>query len=327
MKHLKKASVLALCLCIAVSMLAFGACSKTENSGTDSGKIKVVCTIFPEYDWVKQILGINAENAEITFLLESGVDLHNYQPTADDLIKIADCDLFIYAGGLSDNWVDDTLAQSKKENRQVIDMLETIGDSAKEEEIVEGMQAEEEEEGEIEYDEHTWLSLKNAKVVCEKIAVSLGEIDPDNKQLYLDNYSYYAAELDALDSEYKETVDSAKNKVILFGDRFPFRYLADDYGLTYYAAFVGCSAETEASFETISFLAKKVDELSLGYVLTIEKSDNKIAQTIIDNTSSKNQKILALNSMQSTTLDEANSGATYLSIMKDNLEVLKTALN
>ena len=327
MKILKRLMPIMLCVClIATAMTACSAGEKTD--GGSEGKIKIVCTIFPEYDWVKQILGGNIENAELTMLLDNGVDLHNYQPTADDIIKIHDCDLFIYAGGESDSWVEDILKQSENGDMAVINMLETVGENAKEEEVVEGMQAEEEEgEEETEYDEHVWLSLNNAKIICSAIAGKLGEIDTENAQLYLDNYMNYAAELDSLNMQYTEAVNSAKNKVLLFGDRFPFRYLTDDYGLTYYAAFVGCSAETEASFETISFLAGKVDELSLNYVLTIENSDNKLARTIIENTKSKNQQILALNSMQGTTSQDIDNGTTYLSVMTENLEVLKTALN
>ena len=184
----------------------------------------------------------------------------------------------------------------------------------------------EESEEEPEYDEHVWLSLKNAKVLCKAIADNLSEIDPENKDVYIQNEKDYAAKLDALDQEYQTTVDASTQKTLLFGDRFPFRYLVDDYGLDYYAAFVGCSAETEASFETIKFLSEKVDELGLKNVMTIEKSDQKIAKTIIENTKDKNQSILTLDSMQSTTSDDVKNGTTYLSVMEKNLEILKEAL-
>ena len=183
-----------------------------------------------------------------------------------------------------------------------------------------------EEEEEPEYDEHVWLSLKNAKVFCKATADDLSEIDKDHAETYQKNEENYAAKLDELDQNYQKTVDEASQKTLLFGDRFPFRYMVDDYGLDYYAAFMGCSAETEASFETITFLAGKLDELGLKNVMTIEKSDQKITKAIIENTKDKNQKILTLDSMQSATSDDVKAGTTYLSVMEDNLEVLKEAL-
>ena len=477
--------------------------------------LKIVTTIFPEYDWVREVLGDQAENDELTMLLDNGVDLHSYQPTADDIVKISDCDLFIYVGGESDGWVDDALKNATNKNMKVIDLLDVLGDSVKAEEVVEGMQEtehdhdhskevstfeddevqdrslsdwagdwqsaypfaldgtlddafaamaeegemtaeeyktyyqngyktdisniniegdhieftyedgkkvasdykyvgyyiqnwstgtkaamyrfeaedkdsgapvyiefndhmiepaaaehfhirmsnesfdaivdpenswptffpadmtgeeicehmeghdhdeDEEHEHEEEKDEHVWLSLKNAEVLVNAISASLQELDPDNKATYAANSSAYIENLSALDGEYQAAVDAATYQTVLFGDRFPFRYLVDDYGLSYYAAFVGCSAETEASFETISFLAKKVDELKLPCVLTIEGAQHKIAETIVQNTTSKNQKVLTMDSMQSTTSKDVKNGTTYLSVMEQNLSVLKEAL-
>ena len=323
------------------------AASSAESSAAASGKhLKIVATIFPEYDWVRQILGDEAKNADLTLLLDNGVDLHSYQPTADDIAKISECDLFIYVGGESDGWVQDALKEGKNPDRKVINLLEALGNNTKEEEVVEGMQAEEEEHestaagesaaaGESseaeeeegpEYDEHVWLSLRNARELCETIAEDLKSLDSANASVYDANLKQYEGELDALDQQYQQTINAAGNKTLLFGDRFPFRYLVDDYGLKYYAAFVGCSAETEASFETVSFLAKKMDELGLKHVMTIEGPNKKIAETIIQNTKDKNQDILTLNSMQSTTEQDIESGETYLGIMQQNLEVLKKAL-
>lgn len=299
----------------------------TEISENDSQKMKVVTTIFPEYDWVKQIAGEEASNLELTMLLDNGVDLHSYQPTADDIMKISECDLFIYVGGESDAWVEDALKEAVNKNMKVINLLDVLGNTVKEEEVVEGMQTEEEdsEEG-PEYDDHVWLSLKNAKVLCKAIADDLADIDAENAHIYQSNEQDYVKKLDDLDKQYQEVVDASSQKTLIFGDRFPFRYMVDDYGLSYYAAFVGCSAETEASFETITFLAKKTDELGIRNIMTIEKSDQKIAKTIIDNTKDKNQNILTLNSMQSTTSDDVKNGTTYFSVMEDNLEVLEEAL-
>ena len=332
---MKKITALLLALFVLVGALA--GCGK-QNDTNKTDKLSIVTTIFPEYDWVRAILGDKAENAEITMLLDNGVDLHSYQPTADDIVKISDCDLFIYVGGESDGWVEDALRNAANRNMKVINLLEVLGDSVKTEEIVEGMQEEhehedahahddaEEHEHEEEADEHVWLSLKNAKMLVRVISKALQELDPDNKDIYAANADAYVKRLSALDADYQAAVDAASNKTILFGDRFPFRYLVDDYGLRYYAAFVGCSAETEAGFETISFLAKRVDEWKLPCVLTIEGAQHKIAETIVRNTTTKNQKVLTMDSMQSTTTQDVKNGTTYLSVMEKNLSVLKEAL-
>lgn len=318
--------------------IIFVACSngRSNNENTiknneNNTKLSIVTTIFPEYDWVRQILGENQANVDLTMLLNKGVDLHSYQPSADDMVKISKCDLFVYVGGESDAWVDDALKSAQNKNMKVINLLDVLGNSVKEEEQVEGMQAEEEEEeGEEEgpeYDEHVWLSLKNAKTLCSSIADALCEIDSKNAEIYKKNLNEYTKNLDALDKEYQQAVNSAKYDTLVFGDRFPFRYMVDDYSLKYYAAFVGCSAETEASFQTIKFLANKVDELGVTTVLTIEDPKHKIAQTVVENTKEKNQKILALNSMQSVTSDDVKNGETYLNVMQSNIDVLKQALN
>lgn len=341
---MKKITALLLALFMLVGVLA--GCGK-QNDTNQTDKLSIVTTIFPEYDWVREILGDKADNAEITMLLDNGVDLHSYQPTADDIVKISDCDLFIYVGGESDEWVEDALRNAANRNMKVINLLEVLGDSVKTEEIVEGMQEEEHEhedaeehehedahahedaeehEHEEETDEHVWLSLKNAKMLVRVISKALQELDPDNKDIYAANADAYVKKLSALDAEYQAAVDAASNKTILFGDRFPFRYLVDDYGLRYYAAFVGCSAETEAGFETISFLAKRVDEWKLPCVLTIEGAQHKIAETVVRNTTAKNQRVLTMDSMQSTTSKDVKNGTTYLSVMEKNLSVLKEAL-
>lgn len=335
---MKKMIALLLALLMAVGMLA-GCAKQNDDTDDTTDKLRIVTTIFPEYDWVRQILGDKADNADVTMLLDNGVDLHSYQPTADDIVKISDCDLFIYVGGESDGWVEDALKNATNKDMKVVNLLEVLGDKVKNEEVVEGMQEEEHEhedgeeheegeehEHEEEADEHVWLSLKNAEVLVGTISNALQEVDPGNKDAYAANADAYVKKLSALDAEYQTAVDNAARKTVLFGDRFPFRYLVDDYGLNYYAAFVGCSAETEASFETISFLAKKVDELKLPCVLTIEGKNHKIAETIVKNTAPKCQKILTMDSMQSTTSKDVASGTTYFSVMEKNLAVLKEAL-
>ena len=337
------------------------ACSTNNAPAADSKNLQIVTTIFPEYDWVMNILGDNPANAEVTMLLDNGADLHSYQPTASDILKISTCDVFVYVGGESDEWVDDVLKEATNKDMVIINLMDELGNAVKEEEIIEGMEGHDHEhehehdedhdhdhdehdedhddedhehdhehhheEGEIEYDEHVWLSLKNASVLVGAISEAIAKADSANAATYRANASAYIDKLNALDKEYSDMVSAAARDVLVFGDRFPFRYMIDDYGLVYYAAFVGCSAESEASFETIMFLAGKVDENSLTSVITIEGKEHKIAETIISNTATKDQKILTLDSMQTTTMADIKNGTTYISVMESNYEVLNEALN
>lgn len=322
----------AILICLTVLFSLFSGCAKTEAPAKTEKKLSIVTTIFPEYDWVMQLLGERAKDVEVTLLLDSGVDLHSFQPSAKDMVTISECDLFVYVGGESDKWVEPALAGAANKEMIVLNLMELLGEQVKEEEIIEGMDAHEEEEHheegeEPEYDEHVWLSLRNAKIVCQKLRDTLIALDEGNKDAYTANADAYLEKLDALDKQYQQTVDAADVKTLLFGDRFPFRYLTDDYGLSYYAAFPGCSAETEASFETIVFLANKLREEKLPHVMVLEGSDGKIAKTIIDTAERPEVTTLAMNSMQSCTMKDVSDGTTYLSIMEKNLEVLKAALN
>lgn len=515
-KSLKALSLITAALTLTGCGSKTSASTKDTTSGS-SKRMNIVCTIFPEYDWVKEIMGDHAADADITYLLDSGTDLHNYQPTAEDMLKISTCDLFIHVGGESDKWAEDALSGAVNKDMKVVDLMELLGDKAKVEELKEGMQDDEHEhchehntdfeeddvkdrtlsewngswqstypllldgsldevwehkaedddtmtaedykkkyttayetdvvtinikapeveyvtdkksikaeydysgyyirtkddgskqvrykfekksgddeatknivfsdhniepsepehfhiysgndgfdalveegmhfptyypsslsaedivsemtgghkedkdkehehdheDGEEEYDEHVWLSLRNAKLICTEIANILSETDPDNAADYKANLNDYTAKLDALDKEFSDITDSAKNKTLVFGDRFPFRYLVDDYGIDYYAAFIGCSAESEASFETISFLAGKLKELECSTIFTIENSDKSIAEAIIKNSGIKNCDIAELNSVQSVSSNDIKSGVTYLSLMQQNCEVLK----
>ena len=288
--------------------------SEQENARSDSQKLQIVATIFPEYDWVKEILGDQADNVDLTLLLGNGTDMHSFQPTMEDILKVSTCDLFIYVGGESDSWVADALKGAGNPDRKAINLMDVLGDQVKEEELVEGMQDEDDhthEEGhthddDLEYDEHVWLSLKNASLFCDTIASSLADADPEHSRLYQQNAEAYEEKLATLDQEYQTSVEKSRSKTLLFADRFPFRYLTDDYNLTYYAA--------------------KLDELNLPAVLTIENSDQKVAKAVIENTNTKDQKILTLNSMQSVTTKDVEEGTTYLSIMENNLQILKEAL-
>ena len=327
----------------------------------NSNKISIVCTTFPQYDWVKNILGEEAERFNVTLLLDNGVDMHSYQPAVKDIATAGSSNLFIYVGGESDTWVEDALKEAKNKDLKAINLMETLGNSVKEEEVVEGMQEERESLGhsheksskekqeqtqkeshensqeingqkeaadeEPEYDEHIWISIRNAEIMVKNIEKAIEQLDSDNAKVYQTNAENYIKKLDTLDKQYANTIQNAKYKAILFGDRFPFRYMADDYDLKYYAAFAGCSAETMAGFETVTFLAKKADELRLPVILTIENSDGRIAEAVKSNTTKKNQKILAMNSLQSVTKEQIADGITYLQVMQENLSVLSEALN
>ena len=515
-----------------ISSNNYDAAEEKNASSDNTGSYSVVCTIFPEYDWVREIIGDKAENVELSYLLDSGVDLHNYQPTTDDIIKISACDLFIYVGGESDEWVEDALAQATNKNMKVINLMDILGDSAKVEELKEGMQESEHEhdhdhdddehehkhekkevsedrtlsdyegewqsvypfmderfkketasymaeaegfdsedeawdffykgnetdtryvnikgnsiefikedgtktsgiyeydgfysdcwgetsiryqfkntdsksdapkyvqfddhlnypaqaehfhvycgddakamldikynwptyypadikseddmiheflkhyitdedehdheddeeheheheEGKVEYDEHVWLSVKNAKVLCAEIERRIAEIDPANADAYKSNYDEYIKKLDALDLDFEKLFANASEKTLVFGDRFPFRYFVDDYGLDYFAAFIGCSAESEASFETIKFLSDKINELDCKTVFTLENSNKDIANSIITNSGKKDVKIAELNSLQSVSKGDISSGASYISLMQKNYDVLAGAV-
>ena len=322
---MKKTLALLIAVLLAVGSLAACGSGKSQKEN-DTGNIRIVASIFPEYDWVLNVLGDNPGKAEVTLLLDSGVDIHSFQPSAADILKMTTCDLFIYVGGESDEWVTDALKGAAKKDMTVISLMDVLGDAVKEEDIIEGMQEDAEEGDEKEYDEHVWLSLRNAVLFTENIAAALQKIDPDHAETYRKNAESYMEKLNILDAAYQTAVSNAPVKTLLFGDRFPFRYLVDDYGLNYYAAFAGCSAETEASFETITFLAEKINELSLTAVMTIEGNDHRIAETIIQNTRTKDQQILTLDSMQAASAKDMEKGITYLSIMEKNLSVLKDAL-
>lgn len=377
---MKKISFCGLAFALFATLSSLVACNSSEKK-LEQSKLSIVTTIYPEYAWVKEILGTRADSVDLTLLIKNGVDLHSYKPTAQDIAKIASADMVVYVGGESDEWIKKALEATPKKARSEINLMEALGDRVKAEEVVEGMQAEHEEhehgehaeehehhehhdehaeehhhhdehadastssatlehhnehaehhhhhdnEEEIENDEHVWLSLKNAEILVQKIAEELSKIDATHASAYKQNAAAYIAKIQSLDAEYRTAIESAARKTILFGDRFPFRYLVDDYGIKYYAAFVGCSAESEASFETIAFLAGKMDSLSLPAIFTIEKGNQKIAHAILDaSKNSKEAQVLTINSMQSVTEQQIAEGFSYLSIMKSNLEVLKQAI-
>lgn len=316
----------------------------------ESGKKgRIVCTIFPIYDWTREILGEGIEDYEVTVLMKNGSDLHNFQPSVMDMARIADCDLFLYIGGESDAWAKEALKEKRNVSRRELALLEVLGENTLEEEEVSTAIDYEREKSERhgnakegapeeeEADEHVWLSLKNAQIMVKEIEsalevleksgdMSAGTEENGNGDILRENTEKYLKRLEKLDAEYEKAVREANKNTLLFCDRFPFRYLTEDYGLRYYAAFSGCSADTQASFETIAYLSAKVDELGLDAVLVLENSDEKVARVVVRNTMDKNQKILVLHSMQSVGWEETEEGLSYLTLMEENLETLRTAL-
>lgn len=303
---MRKAIAFVLALGLAFLPL-YGCREKTVREEEDT--LQIVSTIFPSYDWVREILGKEAKKADLSLLVKNGVDLHSYQPSVEDLVMISECDLFIYVGGTSDGWVEDALHASQNPDQIAVDLLQVLG-----------------LDGDTEADEHVWLSLKNAKVLCAHIADQLSALDPERAQTYADNLAAYTEQLETLDVQYEKMVDNAEGDTVVFGDRFPFRYLFDDYGIHCFAAYAGCSAEAEVSFDTVITLAEKIDALGLSCILVPETSDKSLAQTILQSTKDKNQEILVLDSMQSVTEDQMEEGITYLSGMESNLAVLEYAL-
>lgn len=312
--------IIAILLAAVLLTAAFAGCSGKKP---EDGKLKIITTIYPVYEWVCRVTA-GTQNTDVSLLLNKGVDMHSFQPTTKDIVNISSCDVFVYVGGESDEWVGDVLRDASNKNMLTLNLMDALGSLAREEEAVEGMQGEEEEaNGEAEYDEHIWLSLKNASVLTSYIAEKLGEKDAANKSAYDNNAKKYTADLNALDSRYAEAVKTAKHDTLIFADRFPFRYMTADYNLKYYAAFSGCSAESEASFKTLVFLADKLKELQLDKLMILDGSDGNIARAVMDTAGTKNAEILTLNSMQS----EIGESDSYLGIMENNLTVLQQALN
>lgn len=298
--------------------------SKSSTPLQQGKELSVVCSIFPQYDFCREIMG---KDASIELLLKTKVDMHNYKPSAEDILKIKNCDLFIDIGGESDEWAKDVVSSAENKKLSVLSLIDLV--EAKTEETLEGMEKEEhthgedEEEREHEKDEHVWTSLKNAEKIVRAIADKLCSLDKINAEKYQKNAKAYIEKLSTLEKQYAEVVKNAKRSTLVFADRFPFRYLADDYSLECFAAFSGCSAETQASFETIAFLSEKVKEKELPYVLVIDGSDGSVAETVA---AQSGAKIRTLDSCQSVSDDEIKNGKSYLSIMTNNLEVLKEVL-
>ena len=320
-------------LLLGLSLVATSA-GCAQKTATGSAGIQVVCATAPLYDWTRQITK-GTTSTEQKLIIGKGTDLHSFQPSAADIIAIKNADVLIYVGGESDGWIRDALKETLNKDQKVVCLMDVLMDSIVEEEVVEGMQGEDEHddhddhdekdhhhEEAPEYDEHVWMSLRLAAKSCKAIEEAIASVAKDDASKFKANLDEYLSKLDALDKQYEEMVKGARLDTMVVADRYPFRYLAEDYKLKYSAAFVGCSAETEASFETVKFLADKIKALDSKTVLTIENSDGKIAKTVIETSGKTDVKIEALDSMQSCG-DELD----YLSVMTGNLEKLKAALS
>lgn len=302
-------------LLIVLGLFLLTGCKINTNN-----KKTIIATNFPAYDAVRAIIG-DTDTIEVKMLLKPGSDIHDFEPTPKDVKNIIDSSLFVYVGGESDEWIDDILNDINKDNTKLIRLMDLV--NLKEEEITEGMESDEEEE-EFEYDEHIWTSPLNEIIIINYLKDEIIKIDPDNKGIYEENANKYIDELYSIDNEIKDIVNNSKRKTIVFGDRFPLRYFADEYGLKYYAAFPGCSEQTEASAKTISFLINKVKDENIPVVFKIELSNGKIANTIASET---NAKVLEFATAHNISLKDFDSGITYIDIMKNNIEVLREALN
>ena len=309
---------------ILVLIVSAAGCSKTQQASSKG--ISVVCATAPLYDWTRKITE-GTDGTDLSLIIGNGTDLHSFQPSAKDIISIKNADVLVYVGGESDGWIRDALKEPANKNRQVVCLMDILKDAIVEEEVVEGMEGEEEdgheehEEG-PEYDEHVWMSLRLTRRSCKAIEEALEKVSSSNAAKYKANLDAYDKKLSELDKKYEEMVKGARLDTMVVCDRYPFRYLAEDYKLKYSAAFVGCSAETEASFETVKFLADKVKALDSKAVLILDNSDGKLAKTVLETAGKSSVKVEVLDSMQSCGAD-----LDYIKTMTENLEKLKTALS
>lgn len=325
----KKIISILIILCMALSICACTSSNKDENNSAEAASIKILCTLFPQYDWIRNITN-GAENVSVSLIIANGTDPHSYQPTAADIMNISNCDMLVYVGGDSDTWVKEAIKQSNNENLTAIALADL--DDIKLRNISSSSHSHDGEEHEGHshsvLDEHLYLSINNATEAVGELATAISALDPANKELYHKNALEYIVKLKNLSEGFKNDISTVpeEDRFILFADRFPFVYLLSDYGIDYSAAFEGCTTDVDADFDTVIRLAKEADEHNVKYIAVTESSDKSLANTVILSTKSKDQKIITLNSMQSVTNKQIESGATYLSIMESNINEVKTAL-
>ena len=317
------ARLMAVILAAGIAAAAVTGCGVKQEE-PDDGKLKIVTTIFPQYDFVRAITG-GTGAVNVRMLLSPGEEVHSYEPTPLDIKEIQNCDLFIYVGAENDVWVDrilENMGDKRPETLRLVDLTETVA-----EESVEGMMEEKghdhEESREEEADEHVWTSPVKAAEITEAIAQKMAELDPANADDYLANAQDYEAKILDLDAQFRQIAENAERKILVFGDRFPIRYFAEGYGLDYFAAFPGCSSESEPSASTLAFLIDKVREEEIPVVFSIEFSNGNIARAICESTGAVQR---TYNSCHNVTKEQMENGATYVSLMSENLETIREAL-
>ena len=303
------AAATALCLC--------SCASQNEADNKDSQKLKIISTVFPPYDLARQIAG---DNADISILLPPGSESHTYEPTAKEIIEIQNCDIFLYIGGENEQWAEKIISSNKSDSVKTVKLIDCV----KTLEEAELHEEEHEEEHSHETDEHIWTSPKNEQLMLTAVYDAICEADPENKAVYTKNKDSYNEQLSELDKAYKEAVGNAKNKTIIMADKFPFRYLAEEYGLDFYAAFSSCSDESEPSAAAMTSLISKIKELKIPVVYYLEFSSTKVADTLCSETGASS---LMLHSCHNVSKEDLDKGISYVDLMKQNLENLKTALN
>lgn len=323
-----KNKIILLTLLLTLALASLFACTPEQPKSAEG--IQIVVSSFPHYDWVREVMAEQIERADITLLTEKGIDPHSFQPSTKDFLAISNADLFIYGGGPSDSWAADALKNAANKNMIALNLVEELGSGVKlmgaAEETGQGHTVDDGHDHEHEIDEHVWMSLKNAKLYTSKIAEALGEIDPEYAGAYRANAESYGAELLELDAFYDELGRQPQPKLLVVADRYPFRYLFDDYGFKYRAAFDGCSADFEASFDTIIGLAKVADEHAQDKIIVTETSNQKVAKALIENSKMPEHEILILDSMQSVSRADIDEGKSYLDTMKLNYNTLGIAL-
>ncbi len=307
------------CVLLVALLVALPLCGCGD--GRSEARVRVVCTVFPLYDWVRTIVG-DVEGVEVLWLSDKGSDLHSFQPSAADMIDIASAELTVFVGGVSDTWVEDALAQGNRENGMALSREEGVTLRP-----VSSESGHSHEDGHShEEDEHLWLSLRNAILCVERITERLCAIDGAYADAYRANAAAYTEKLRSLDTSFSESVGKAEGARVVFADRFPFVYLFEDYGIEYRAAFSGCTTDVDADFSTVIELARTADEWGLSYLMVTESSDGALAESINRASERKNRAVLRMESMQAIRREQAEGGMTYLTVMEENFLTLLQAL-
>ena len=297
--------------------------------GNNDG-IRIVCTTFAQYDWIKNIIG-DCDTIELSLLIQNGSDPHSYQPTAADIMSISNCDMIVTVGGDSETWVNDAIERSQNKELKKIELATIEGMTLHEISSSSHSHSEHDhghDHHDCAFDEHLWLSLNNAMTAVSALTEEICKLDKKNAETYRKNAENYLSKLSALDEEYKNTVEKIpeKDRFVLFADRFPFVYLLADYEIEYQAAFEGCTTDVDATFDTVITLIKAADSHGVSCIAVTESSDKALAKTVMTSTAKKDLKTITLNSLQRVKKKDADNGVSYLGVRKENLSALKSAL-